>query len=86
MSSEVAALGMASARWSDRRSRNRRTPLSTKRRGVPQIPYPYSRFFGRSAVVTFLAMILWKLCGYADPDGEFERGELVCSIERSWER
>jgi hypothetical protein len=28
-------------------------------------------------------MILWTLRGYSDPEGEFEAGEIVCSIERS---
>ena len=28
-------------------------------------------------------MILWRLCGYTDPEGEIEAGEVVCSIERA---
>ncbi|OFV95844.1 MAG: hypothetical protein A3H28_08910 [Acidobacteria bacterium RIFCSPLOWO2_02_FULL_61_28] len=28
-------------------------------------------------------MILWTLRGYADPEGEFEGGEVECAIERS---
>jgi hypothetical protein len=28
-------------------------------------------------------LILWKLRGYSDLEGEFEGGELTCSIERS---
>lgn len=27
-------------------------------------------------------MILWRLRGYADPEGEFEGGEVVCSLEK----
>jgi hypothetical protein len=27
-------------------------------------------------------MILWRLHGYADPEGEYARSEVVCSIER----
>ena len=29
------------------------------------------------------SVILWTLCGYVDPEGEFARGEIVCAIERS---
>jgi hypothetical protein len=28
-------------------------------------------------------MILWRLHGYPDPEGEYVRSEVVCSIERS---
>jgi hypothetical protein len=28
-------------------------------------------------------MILWRLRGYSDPEGEFSGGEMTCSIEKS---
>jgi hypothetical protein len=28
-------------------------------------------------------MILWRLRGYADPEGDFSGGEMTCSIEKS---
>jgi hypothetical protein len=28
-------------------------------------------------------MILWRLHGYSDPEGEFSGGEITCSIEKS---
>jgi len=28
-------------------------------------------------------MILWRLRGYTDPGGEFQGGEVECSLERS---
>ena len=28
-------------------------------------------------------MILWRQCGYADPEGDFEDGEVFCSFEKS---
>ena len=28
-------------------------------------------------------MILWRLHGYADPEGEFEGGEVECAIEHA---
>ncbi len=28
-------------------------------------------------------MIVWRLRGYADPDGEFAGGEVTCAIERA---
>lgn len=30
-------------------------------------------------------MILWRLRGYSDPEGEFEAGEVECAIERAEE-
>ena len=28
-------------------------------------------------------MILWRLCGYSDPKGEWEGGVVECAIERA---
>ena len=38
---------------------------------------------GVSQRCTDAEMILWRLRGYADPEGESSGGEMACSIEKS---
>jgi hypothetical protein len=38
--------------------------------------------YARSTGLATDSMILWRLQGYSDPEGEYTPSEVVCSIER----